>query len=106
MPGPPNSFLAVSKNVDGLDLPVTQVEIENGISSGVKYDAFAGLVPFYEEHAARLERGINLRDWSAMDVIEKALVVAHRRVTIAVRNLQGDAEARYLKKASGRRGRV
>jgi len=53
-----------------------------------------GMVPIFEEHEARLERGISLTDWYALDVDERALVIAARRVRIQVQNLQSEAEIR------------
>lgn len=55
----------------------------------------AGLVPIYEEHEARLERGIEVRAWMEMDETEKALIIAARRTHIAIRNLQAEAEIAY-----------
>lgn len=52
----------------------------------------AGLVPLYEEHEARLERGIDIKEWMAMDEREKALLIAARRIRIAIHNLQEEAQ--------------
>jgi hypothetical protein len=52
----------------------------------------AEIVPTFEEHLARLERGINLETWSRMDVEEKAIIIAVRRMSKAVDNLQAEAE--------------
>lgn len=52
------------------------------------------LVPIQEEHEARLERGIFLERWDAMDIWEKALLIAVRRVRVAQANLQSEAEMR------------
>lgn len=96
---PPSSFLGTSKSYGDFDIPVTKVELEHGISSGVFLTSLAnGLVPVYEEHLARLERGIDLDTWAEMKVDEKALVIAVRRVTLAMNNLQAEAEIRKAKK--------
>jgi hypothetical protein len=50
------------------------------------------MITVYEEHAARLERGIGLEAWGTMEEMEKALIVASRRVSIAMRNLQEEAQ--------------
>jgi len=62
-----------------------------------------GLVPIHEEHEARLERSINLQDWASMDVYEKALIVANRRIRIAIQNQQAEAEVRDAKRKSRRK---
>lgn len=56
-----------------------------------------GLVPLYEEHESRLERGIDIEEWMAMDEREKALLIAARRIRIAIHNLQEEAQ---IKKAN------
>jgi len=52
----------------------------------------SGLVPLYEENEARLERGIELEPWGEMEEMEKALIVAARRIRIAIKNLQEEAQ--------------
>lgn len=61
------------------------------------------LVPIHEEHEARLERGINLKGWAEMDVFEKALIIANRRIRIAIQNLQAEAEIRDAKRKTKRK---
>lgn len=61
------------------------------------------LVPIYEEHAARLERGISLDVWSDMNEIEKALIIARRRIGIQMQNLQTEAEIHKAKQDSKRK---
>jgi hypothetical protein len=53
---------------------------------------FAGMIPVYEEHLARLERNIGLNAWTSMDIDEKAMIIAMRRIQRAVDNLQSEAE--------------
>jgi hypothetical protein len=62
-------------------------------------------VPVYEEHAARLDRGIRLDEWGAMPLFEKALIIAHRRVATAMQNLQTDAEISQAEQKAKRRGK-
>lgn len=79
-------------------IPITHVEVENSVSAGIQLNVYCpGVVPFYEEHESRLERGINLATWAEMDPLEKALVIAMRRSRIAQQNLQADAEIRKAK---------
>lgn len=50
------------------------------------------MVPLYEEHTARLEARIRIHEWEGMDMMEKALVIAQRRIQIALENLQAEAQ--------------
>ena len=82
-----------------IEIPISLIEPENGVSSGVSYKVLGrGMVPLYEEHEARLERGIRLHEWTHMELLEKALIIANRRVRIAQSNLQADAEIRAAKR--------
>lgn len=65
----------------------------------------AGMVPVFEEHSARLERGIGLEDWYRMDVDERALVIAHRRIRNQAENLQAEAEIRKSKREAQKAAR-
>lgn len=80
-------------------MPVSQVELKHGISSGVRLRALGNsLVPLYEEHECRLERNISVENWSAMDEWEKAIMIASRRTRIAIANLQAEAEIEHSQK--------
>ena len=57
----------------------------------------------YEEHSARLERGIGLEAWGEMGEMEKALIVASRRTRIAIHNLQEEAQIEQSKRDAKRR---
>lgn len=82
---------------------VSEVEIENGISAGVTLRSLGpDTVPPHEEHEARLERGIRLSEWSEMDVFEKALLIANRRIRIALANIQADAEIKQHKRMANK----
>lgn len=85
---------------------MTEIDLEHGISAGITLrSAAAGLVPIYEEHAARLESGISVADWMEMDETEKALVVAARRIQIATKNLQAEAEIQHSEREIKRKSR-
>lgn len=65
------------------------------MSAGIRLRSLGiGMVPVYEEQEARLERNISMRQWEEMTVDEKALIVAMRRIRIAMQNLQTEAEIR------------
>lgn len=61
------------------------------------------MVPVHEEHEARLERGIGLTEWSQMPLMEKAMIVANRRIRNAIANIQTDTEIRRAKRDARRR---
>jgi len=87
-------------------MPVTKIELEHGVSAGVTLRSPAyGLVPIYEEHEARLERGIGVQAWMDMDETEKALIVAARRIRIAIANLQAEAEIKRSEQEAKRRSK-
>lgn len=80
------------------------MELDEGISAGVSLKALAqNIVPLHEEHEARLERGITLATWSGMDMYEKALLIANRRIRIQIKNLQAEAEIRDAKRKAKRK---
>jgi hypothetical protein len=92
---PPSSFLGATQRIGEQDVPVTSIELEHGVSAGIRLRSLGNnLVPLYEEHEARLERNFGLEAWAAMGADEKALIVAARRIRIAMSNLQSEAEIR------------
>lgn len=67
--------------------------MQYGISSGAVLKSLAeGLVSLYEEHETRAERGIGLEAWGNMAMNEKAFLIAQRRITLSLKNLQAEAE--------------
>lgn len=100
----PSSFLGATKRIDGIEISVSQIELEHGVSAGVRLRSYStGLVPLYEEHETRLERGIGLEAWSEMEEMEKALIIAARRVRIAIHNLQEEAQIKQSEKQMKRK---
>jgi hypothetical protein len=96
---PPNPFLGVTRSNGEIDTPATRIELEYGVSSNLWLSSLAnGMVPEYEEHVARLEHGIGLDVWANMNVDEKAMIIAVRRTTMAMKNLQSEAEIRQSEK--------
>lgn len=61
------------------------------------------MVPIHEEQEARLERGIRLEEWGWMPMMEKAMLIAHRRIRIALANIQAEAEIRHAERSSKRK---
>lgn len=99
----PSGFLGATKRYEEMSVSVTSIELDNAVSAGVQLRAFGReMVPLYEEHTARLESGTNLREWEAMDEMEKAIVIAQRRIRMALENLQADAQIKAAKRQAGR----
>lgn len=61
------------------------------------------LVPIFEEHTARLERGISVSSWLEMSETEKALIIARRRISVQMQNLQTEAEIQKTKRDVAKR---
>lgn len=61
------------------------------------------MVPVHEEHEARLERGISLEVWGTMPYMEKALLIANRRVRNAIANISTEAEIKQAERKARRR---
>lgn len=95
----------VTKQIGEIRENVTRIELDNAVSAGVMWGALGSdMVPIFEEHTTRLERNYTLEQWYALDPMERALVVAHRRIDMAAKNLQSDAEIRDAKRKSKQKG--
>lgn len=93
----------MSKRIGDVDTPITEIELEHGISAGIQQRIGAsGLVSTYEEHEARLTRGYNVNDWYALDPLERAICVAQLRISRAMENQQAEAEIRHSKMEAAR----
>lgn len=89
----------VTKQAGELRETVTKFELDNAISSGVTWGSLGSdMVPLFEEHSTRMERNYTLDQWYALDPMERAMAVAHRRLDIASKNLQVEAEIRDSKR--------
>ena len=99
-------FLGVTKRTGEVDESVTKIEIENQVHAGIRWRSLdAGMVPIFEEHSARLERGYTMSAWYALDPMERAVVIAQRRLENASRNIHNDAQAAQMKKNQNKRKR-
>lgn len=95
MSKPPRRFLGVTKQVGEVQESVTRIEPEKPISTGIQWRSIGiGFVPTYEEHTARLERGLSVQAWYSMDAMERAMIIAMRRLEMASRNIASEAEAK------------
>ena len=54
-------------------------------------------VPLYEEHSARIEAHYGIKDWYELDPMERAVIIAVRRIGNAMTNLQMEAEMKAAK---------
>lgn len=85
---------------------VTNIELDDGVSAGIKWGiAVEGNVPVFEEHAARIEMKCKLQEWLDMDPMEKAMIIAVRRIEMASKNQQSEAEAKKMKQDAKRAAR-
>lgn len=81
------------------------MELENAVNAGISWRLLSvGLVSPFEEHLARLERNLTMREWYGMSETERAMIVAVRRVEKASEGHQTDAEIRKMK-AESKKGR-
>lgn len=94
----PRTFLSVTKIVGQVPENITRVELDGGVSAGIRWQSLSPeLVPIYEEQAARLEKNISLEAWGNMSPVEKAIVIAVRRIDNAAKNLHAEAESKAVK---------
>lgn len=78
---------------------MTHIELDDAVSAGIKWGSIGiGMVPMFEENSARLERGYTLEAWSQLDSMEKAMIIAIRRIGNSMSNLQTEAEIRASKR--------
>jgi len=50
------------------------------------------MVSLFEEHQTRVENHFSLENWGKIEPIERAMMVALRRIKIQMENLQAEAE--------------
>ena len=103
---PPRRFLGVTKRVGEVQEDITRVEFESGVSAGISWRLLGvGMVPIYEEHLARLERGIGMKEWYNMEPMERAIIIAVRRIDNASKGHQTEAESKKMRRESAMRGK-
>lgn len=94
----------VTKQSGYLRESVTRFESENSVSAGVTWGSLgADMIPLFEEHTTRLERNYTIEQWYGLPRMERAMAVAMRRIDIASKNLQSDAEIRKAKSDAKRK---
>lgn len=89
-----------------LEVNVTEVELEYGVSAGINLRSLGnGLVPIFEEHETREEAGYSMDAWYELSPMERAFAVARRRIRNAMKNLQAEAEIRQAKREANKGGK-
>jgi hypothetical protein len=89
----------VTKAAGDVQENITRIELDNGVNAGIYWRNLGeGMVPIFEEHLARLERGLSLGDWWKLESMERALIIAVRRIENAAKNHQTEAEVRAAKR--------
>jgi hypothetical protein len=76
---------------DGLIRNVTDIEIDNGPSAGVRLRVIGkGMVPVFEEQDVRLESRFSLEEWENLPYMERVIMVALRRIKSAIEAIQAE----------------
>lgn len=95
------TFLRVTKSIGYTDANVTKVEVETSVNTGIRWGTISNdYVPFFEEQISRLERGYSVSAWLDLEPLERAMVIAVRRIDNAMKNIQAEAEIRAMKRKS------
>ena len=96
----------MTKQVGYIPENITRIELENYINAGVRWGALdVDMVPIFEEHAARLEKNYKLIEWYELDRMERAMIIAVRRIDIAAKNQQTEAEIKKAQMDAKKTGR-
>lgn len=68
------------------------------MSAGIRWGALGiDMVPTFEEHIARLEKNYKIQEWYDLEEMERAMIIAVRRIDIASKNQQSEAEIHKAK---------
>lgn len=98
------TFLRVTKSVGYTDESVTRIEPDHAVSAGIRWGSIADdMVPLFEEHAARIAANYSLAEWMALEPLERAMVIAVRRIENAMHALQTEAEIKDAKRKGAKR---
>jgi len=94
----------VTKTIGEVEYSVDRIEPEESINTGIMWKSFGKhAVPTFEEHSARLEKGFSIDAWLAMTGLERAFIIAARRIQRSIENQQTEAETRKAKQESKRK---
>lgn len=68
------------------------------MSAGIRWRSLGSdMVPIFEEHLARSEKKYTLEEWYALDPMDRAMIIAIRRIDNASKNHQAQAEIKASK---------
>lgn len=97
-------FLRVTKRVGEVWESVTRIEVDDAVNAGIMWGQIGPeVIPIFEEQSARLERGFTSKEWYDMPSMERAMVVAVRRVDNASKNLQAEAEIKAARRKANQK---
>lgn len=75
--------------------------LPHAVNAGIQWGALGTeMIPIFEEQAARLEKNYRMDEWNALDRMERAMIIAVRRVDISMKNHQSEAEIKAAQRAS------
>ena len=106
----PPPFLGVTKQQlsgnDVIDVPLAKIELQEQVSAGIRLRSLGpDMVPLFEEHSARLERGYTIEAWYNLERMERAIIIAQRRLDNLVKAHHNEAEMKKIKRPKGIRKR-
>lgn len=88
----------MTKKVGEVDEPITHVELEERVNAGIQWKSIGSdMVPIFEEHSVRVERGHTLESWYALQPMERAIMVAQKRIENSMKNHYSEAEANKMR---------
>ena len=80
-------------------VPIQEAHLKHSVPTGITYEVMVpGVVPFYEECEAAQWGHFNMRAWTDLEVEEKALIVAQKRLARQIELHAEDAVARAAEK--------
>jgi hypothetical protein len=93
-------FLGVTKRANTALSPddyvydnIIDVPVDSGVSAGIRWRSFAGLVPTFEEQMVRVECGYKLEEWADMPAWDKAIEIATSRIRRAIEAHETQAQS-------------
>jgi len=104
MSSPPSSFLGAVVSQDESFQNVTEIELDHGISAGIRLRSIGnGMIPVFEEQEVRISNNLTLLQWDEIPYMERAMMVAVKRVRRSIDNLQSEAEIRESERKAKKR---
>jgi len=93
----------VTKNTGEIDEEISRVELNDQVNAGIRWRSIAtDMVPIFEEQTVRLERGYTIERWYALDEMERAIMIAQKRIENISKGHQNEAEQEHAKQQARR----